>query len=81
MSALELLACIRHQLPSIRVIAMNGEFSDNRAPPEVEADAIYEKGAMPLLRIKTVDAMSRHLRSPFCLSTEDLIEYRILESV
>ena len=49
MSGLELMSCVRRQFPSIRVIAMSGAFSGNCVPPGVDADAFYEKGAIPLL--------------------------------
>ncbi|WP_158945149.1 response regulator [Granulicella sp. S190] len=41
----ELLPMVRHLWPSIRIVAMSGEFSSGIVPHGVAADAFYAKGS------------------------------------
>ena len=45
LSGFELLSVVRHQFPSIRVIAMSGAYCGGEIPPGVFADAFYEKAS------------------------------------
>jgi CheY-like chemotaxis protein len=53
MPGMEFLAAVRRSFPSVRVIAMTGVFSGNRARPDIAADAFYQKGAGPSRLIAT----------------------------
>ena len=44
MSGFELLAVFRQRFPEIKLIAMSGAFSHGAAPPNLSADAFYQKG-------------------------------------
>src|ERR1700691_3261502 len=59
MSGFELLSVVRRRFPSIRVIAMSGEFSGKKVPLGIAADAFYEKGTGPSFLLRTVEAMMR----------------------
>jgi CheY-like chemotaxis protein len=71
MSGFEFLPMVRSQFPATRLIAMSGAFSGACVPPEVAADAFFEKGSDTALLIKAVGAMTK-LGRPFTLlrSTE-----------
>ena len=77
----EFLLVGRRLYPSIRVIAMGGEFSGNCAPPGIAADAFIEKGAEPAHLIDSVDAMTRPERIDKRLSMEDLFGFPMFETI
>jgi CheY-like chemotaxis protein len=58
MSGFELLSIVRYQYPSIRVVAMSGDFTGAAVPEGAAADAFYEKGChRPHLLLAAVAAM------------------------
>ncbi len=60
LSGFELLSVVRHQFPSIRVIAMSGAYFGGEIPPGVFADAFYEKaGGIGSLMQKLASISSR----------------------
>ncbi|MFZ0633284.1 MAG: response regulator [Acidobacteriaceae bacterium] len=64
MSGFELLSVVRRRFPSIRVVAMSGEFGGTTLPAGVAADAFYEKGChRPHLLLEAVEAMMRPEKS------------------
>lgn len=64
MSGFELLSVVRRRFPSIRVIAMSGEFAGTTVPVGVAADAFYEKGChRPHLLLGAVEAMTQPQKS------------------
>jgi DNA-binding NtrC family response regulator len=81
MPGFEFLAAIRRSFPSIRVIAMTGVLSGNRKPPEIAADAFYQKGAGPSRLIEYVDAMTHPMRSVSRLSMESSLGRQVLEPI
>ncbi len=59
MSGFELLSIVRRRYPSIRVVAMSGDFAGAAVPEGAAADAFYEKGChRPHLLLRAVAAMS-----------------------
>jgi CheY-like chemotaxis protein len=64
MSGFEFLPMVQRQLPATRLIAMSGAFSGASVPPEVAADAFFEKGSDTALLVKAVGAMTK-LGRPF----------------
>lgn len=58
MSGFELLSVVCARFPGIRVIAMSGTYSGDRAPPGVAADAFYQKGANLASLLQIVKAMT-----------------------
>jgi CheY-like chemotaxis protein len=58
MSGFELLSVVRRRFPSIRVVAMSGEFMDNDFANGVAADAFYEKGTPFGKLLLTIEALS-----------------------
>ena len=64
MSGFELLSVVRRRFPSIRVVAMSGEFAGNTVPVGVAADAFYEKGChRPHLLLGAIEAMAHPQKS------------------
>lgn len=64
MSGFELLSVVRRRFPSIRVVAMSGEFAGTTVPAGVAADAFYEKGChRPHLLLGAVETMT-HAQNP-----------------
>ena len=62
MSGFEFLSVVRRRFPSIRVVAMSGEFEGRTVPSGVAADAFYQKGChRPHVLLGAVEAM-RHPR-------------------
>ena len=47
----ELLPLVRHFCPTVRIVAMSGEFSSGIVPLGVVADAFYAKGSDPCTRL------------------------------
>jgi len=47
----ELLPLVRHFCPTVRLVAMSGEFSSGIVPLGVVADAFYAKGSDPCSRL------------------------------
>jgi CheY-like chemotaxis protein len=64
MSGFEFLSIVRRRFPAILVIAMSGAFSIDDVPPELPADAFYEKGPRLSLLLQIVQAMTFEERSP-----------------
>jgi DNA-binding NtrC family response regulator len=58
MSGFELLSVLCNRFPGIRLIAMSGTHSGDRALPGVAADAFYEKGANLASLLQIVKAMT-----------------------
>lgn len=59
MSGFELLSVVRRRFPSIRVVAMSGEFVGTAIPAGIAADAFYEKGChRPHLLLNAVEMMT-----------------------
>jgi CheY-like chemotaxis protein len=64
MSGFELLSVVRRRFPSIRVVAMSGEFAGTAVPAGVAADAFYQKGChRPHLLLGAVEAMMHPQKS------------------
>lgn len=81
MPGVEFLAAVRRSFPSIRVIAMTGVLSGNRKPPEIAADAFYQKGAGPSRLIEYVEAMTQPMRSVTRLSMERSFGQQVFEPI
>jgi len=64
MSGFEFLSIVRRRFPVIRVIAMSGAFSVDHVPPDLPADAFYEKGPRLRLLMQIVQTMTSAERSP-----------------
>ena len=77
----EFLLVVRRLYPSIRVIAMSGEFPGNCAPPGIAADAFFEEGADMADLIESVDGMTRAERPAKRLSMEDLFGFPMFETI
>lgn len=60
MSGFELLALVNLRLPAIPLIAMSSAFAGDTLPPEVVADAFYEKGTSLNRLLALVDALACH---------------------
>ena len=64
MSGFEFLSVVRRRFPSIRVVAMSGEFKGRTVPPGVAADAFYPKGChRPHVLLGAVEAMKHPQKS------------------
>lgn len=63
MSGFELLSVVRRRFPAMQVIAMSGAFSGNAVPPEIAADAFYQKGGSPGTLLQMVTAMANNGRA------------------
>jgi DNA-binding NtrC family response regulator len=81
MPGMEFLAAVRRSFPSVRVIAMTGVFSGNRARPDIAADAFYQKGAGPSRLIEYVDVMTQPLRAVSRLSMERSFGQQVFEPI
>jgi DNA-binding NtrC family response regulator len=81
MPGMEFLAAVRRSFPSVRVIAMTGVFSGNRARPDIAADAFYQKGAGPSRLIEYVDVMTQPLRAVSRLSMERSFAQQVFEPI
>jgi hypothetical protein len=81
MPGMEFLAAVRRLFPSVRVIAMTGVFSGNRARPDIAADAFYQKGAGPSRLIEYVDVMTQPLRAVSRLSMERSFGQQVFEPI
>jgi CheY-like chemotaxis protein len=60
MSGFEFLSTVRHNFPSIPLVAMSGAFSGKQTPPGVEADAFYEKASHPVFLTRILRTISVH---------------------
>jgi CheY-like chemotaxis protein len=58
MSGFEFLSVVRRRFPSIRVVAMSGEFAGDDLPDGIAADAFYEKGSPFGKLLLTIEALS-----------------------
>jgi CheY-like chemotaxis protein len=58
MSGFELLSIVRLRFPAIPIIAMSGAYSGDSVPPEVVADAFYEKGTNLAALLQVVETLS-----------------------
>jgi len=81
MSSLEFLLIVRRRFPSVRVIARGQDFSGNKVPHGVAADAYYQKGTGPVRLIKAVEAMIQTKRLAFRLSMDNLFGFRVFEEI
>ena len=60
MSGFELLAIVRHQFPTTRVVAMSSAFSGEELPNEIVADAFYPKATDIAGLLRIMEAMTDH---------------------